>query len=79
MFGKGGFLRALELIEKDASMDAGWLRASPSPTGEGDEAAKLQGKAGRLPPRIEVNCESDEVAAVIFGEGESGWGCRHAS
>ncbi len=65
--GKGRFARALELIEKDASNDAAWVRAHLHRSrGEDEEAAKWYERADRSPAEIEVDREWDEIAAGLL-------------
>ncbi len=65
--GKGNFARALQLIEKDTSQDAAWVRAHlHRRKGESDQAATWYDKAGRNPSLSPVDMEWSEVAAGLL-------------
>jgi hypothetical protein len=65
--GKGRLSRALEVIEKDASKDAAWVRAHlHRRKGEDAEAAKWYDKAGRSPSGFAPGPEWDEIAGALL-------------
>ncbi|HET7714876.1 MAG TPA: hypothetical protein VFK86_04550 [Bauldia sp.] len=65
--GKGRLAKALELIDRDASKDAAWVRAHlHRRKGEKAEAAKWYERAGRSPSQQTVDQEWDSIAAGLL-------------
>ena len=65
--GKGRLSPALEVIEKDASKDAAWVRAHlHRRRGEDAEAAKWYDKAARSPSGFAPGPEWDEIAGALL-------------